>query len=153
MNCKRCGRKLAEDARLCSACGEPVRTTGRENDRQQNDRENRKEAQPIKALVVEGTGMLFFICLLMVNTSKDYLVRLWLRENGVTMLWIGLIFLAVSHLMLREFKRSHKLHGIGQVGYLVSCIAVFLMFTMLILMLIVLIGTMLMDMNISGILF
>lgn len=151
MYCRKCGKKLEENEQFCSACGEPVDKTdaSQVNDKRQdntrisnirlkgqsggsNKLKNSMSDQPTKALIVEGIGILFFIYMLIANSSNDNATQIWLQRNGAGVFFIGLIFLVVSYFMLKKYKKSHKLYGIGYVGYLISCIAVVLMVAMLI---------------------
>lgn len=153
MYCRKCGKKLEENEKFCSACGEPVNRThvSQVNDSRQdnvrisnmrlkdqsgdsnNKLKNSMSDQPTKALIVEGIGILFFIYMLIANSSSDNTAQTWLQRNGAGVFFIGLIFLVVSYFMLKKYKKNHKLYGIGYVGYIISCIAVILMVVMLIL--------------------
>ena len=163
MYCKKCGKKLEENERYCSACGEPVdmqemdKTDNREQENSQmgkdrlqrkND-DNRRFAHnstadhPTKALIVEGIGILFFIYMLIVNGSGDASDLHWLEENGPGVFFIGLIFIVVSHFMMKKYKKNYRLYGIGYVGYIVSCIAVVLLIVLLLLSIFMVIPVML----------
>lgn len=152
MYCRKCGKKLEENERFCSVCGEPVAKTDvdqldseqQDNNKMRNDSlqrqvdnskryvKNNMADQPTKALIVEGIGILFFIYMLIVNGSSDYNTQKWLEKNGVGVFIIGLIFLVISYFMLKKYKKNHKLYGIGYAGYIISCIAVVLMVAMVI---------------------
>ncbi len=153
MYCRRCGRKLEGNERFCGACGEPVNRTdtnqinnSRQNNAPNNNMRFKDQSnggnnelrsnmsdQPTKALIVEGIGILFFIYMLIVNSSSDNTAQTWLQRNGGGVFFIGLIFLVVSYFMLKKYKKNHKLYGIGYVGYIISCIAAIFMVVMLIL--------------------
>lgn len=152
MYCRKCGKKLEENEKFCSACGEPVnkidasqvKDSSQDNVRISNKRlknhsddsnnklKNSISDQPTKALVVEGIGILFFIYMMIVNGSSDTVTQAWFQKNGAGVFFIGVIFLVVSYFMLKKYKKNHKLYGIGYAGYILSCIAAILMAVMLI---------------------
>lgn len=162
MYCRKCGKKLEGNEKFCSACGEPVNRTGAsqvndnrldnaqisntslkdQSDESNNKLKNSMSDQPTKALIVEGIGILFFIYMLIANSSSDNTAQTWLQRNGAGVFFIGLIFLVVSYFMLKKYKKTSKLYGIGYVGYIISCIAVILMVVMLILSVFMVIVTM-----------
>lgn len=146
MYCKKCGKKLGENERFCSACGEPAGTPyirqpghGQMQNSQPREPYGRDRytdrpvpsEQPTKALVVEGIGFLFFIYLLIANSRNDFETELWLTKHGAGTFFIGLFFIVISYFMLRKYKKKHRLYGIGYAGYVISCIGGVLMLIML----------------------
>lgn len=161
MYCKKCGKKLDENSKFCSACGEPASHTYIDQmnnanqditsnpyilsrDQPYNSNQNGKNYipdQPTKALVVEGIGILFFIYMFIVSGSSDYTTQIWFQEYGGGVFLIGLIFLVISFFMFKKHKKNHKLYGIGYIAYIISCIAVILIAVILILSILMIIIT------------
>lgn len=100
MYCVNCGKKLEENQKFCSACGQPVvgikqtennpkNQYGIENNefrkRQEDHKQyikNRTQEQPTKALVIEGFGIVFFAMTIILDRSSDYMDQLWVEKYG-----------------------------------------------------------------------
>lgn len=147
MYCKKCGKELKEGQKYCNQCGEPVDklnvTGGNQFEKEafstQNYRGNPRSNQPTKALVVEGIGFLFFAYLLLVYLRNEYGSKQYLEEEGVGFFLIGIIIIVISYFMFRNYKKKHDLYGLGYAGYIISCIAVVIVFGILAMDLIILI--------------
>lgn len=143
MYCSNCGKKLEDNAKFCPACGasliKPSKSEGNPDDGIFTPPKpldmlswHPKTEQPTKALVMEGIGLLFFIYLIIVNGTGDFLDQIWLEEKGPAVFLIGLVFLVISHFMFKRYKKKHALYGFGYAGYIVSCIAAVLLAVMLV---------------------
>ena len=113
MYCVNCGKKLEENQKFCSACGQPVvgikqtennpqNQYGIENNefrkRQEDHKQyikNSTQEQPTKALVIEGFGIVFFAMTIILDRSSDYMDQLWVKKYGWVLYMIGFILLVI----------------------------------------------------------
>ena len=90
MYCAKCGKKLEENQKFCSGCGQPVKEVKQAENNRQNKSQMKKEQfenegnyhrkysentiqkQPTKALVIEGFGILLLVITRMLDQSRDY---------------------------------------------------------------------------------
>ena len=136
MYCSNCGHEVKDGSMFCPYCGVSLNKNGisqKEKDTKFNYKLEKKR-QPTKALVVEGIGFVFFIYLLLLNSTADrnWDNSVWLEDNGVWVFLIGMIFVSISYFMFRRFRKKQPLVGLGYIGYIISCIAIVLIAVMLI---------------------
>ena len=142
MYCAKCGKKLEENQKFCSGCGQPVKEVKQAENNRQNKSQMKKEQfenegnyhrkysentiqkQPTKALVIEGFGILLLVITRMLDQSRDYTDQLWAAKNGWVLYIIGFILFVIAYVMLKKHKKKYGLQGIGYAGYIISCMGV-----------------------------
>lgn len=154
MYCVNCGKKLEENQKFCSACGQPVvgikqtennpqNQYGIENNefrkRQEDHKQyikNSTQEQPTKALVIEGFGIVFFAMTIILDRSSDYMDQLWVKKYGWVLYMIGFILLVIPYFIFKKYKKKYGLQGIGYAGYIISCMGTVVVALFIILMII-----------------
>lgn len=142
MYCSNCGKELKEGSRFCPGCGMTLRecqdsehfdetviksmTDSRKELNQSVESKVYKE-QPVKAMIMEGIGFLFFFYLILVSRSDNYDDQRFLEKSGPVVFIIGLVFVTISFFMFRRFKKNNNLESIALAAYIISCLGMILM--------------------------